>query len=91
MSVGQLGTGLNLDVAAAANSEVVRAKHRAIEALGLDETIDDILISLTKQYHLIRPLRSRPAFFIYLALDRSRANLAMARILLSDAEKDLEF
>ncbi len=91
MSVGQLGTGLNLDVAAAANSEVVRAKHRAIEALGLDEKIDDILISLTKQYHLIRPLRSRPAFFIYLALDRSKANLAMARILLSDAEKELEF
>ena len=91
MSVGEVGSGINMEIAAAANSEVVRAKVKAIELLGLQETIDDILISLTKQYHLIRPLKSRPTFFLYVALDRSKSNLAMARVLLSDAEKELEF
>ena len=81
---------LNIEVAGASNTEVVRAKRRAIKNLGLKEDVEDILISLTKQYHLIRPLRSRPTIFFYLALDRARANLAMARITLADVEKDLQ-
>lgn len=81
---------LNMEVAGASNTEVVRAKRRAIKNLGLKEDIEDILISLSKQYHLIRPLRSRPAIFFYVALDRQRANLAMARITLADVERDLQ-
>lgn len=81
---------LNIEVAGASNTEVVRAKRRAIKNLGLKEDIEDILISLSKQYHLIRPLRSRPTIFFYLALDRQRANLAMARITLADVERDLQ-
>ncbi len=92
MSLGSEGGGtLNLDVAAAANSEVVRAKRKAIAALGLDDKIEDILISLGKQYHLIRPMRERPGYFFYLAMDRSRANLALARAVLAEAEKHVEF
>jgi hypothetical protein len=49
-----------------------------------------MLISLTKQYHLIRPLRTRSTLFFYLVLDRSRANLAMSRITLADVEKELQ-
>jgi hypothetical protein len=49
-----------------------------------------MLITLGKQYHLIRPLRARPTLFFYVALDRQRANLAMARIALADVEKDLQ-
>ncbi len=84
------GGGLNLEVAAAGNTEVVKAKRKTMANLGLKESIEDILITLGKQYHLIRPLRSRPTIFFYVALDRSRANLAMARITLSDVEKDLQ-
>ena len=58
--------------------------------LGLKDGIEDILITLGKQYHIIRPLRGRPALFFYLVLDRVRANLAMARIGLADVEKDLQ-
>ncbi|MFO0676219.1 MAG: DUF4388 domain-containing protein [Polyangiaceae bacterium] len=91
MLLGQEGGGnLNLEVAAAGNTEVVRAKKKTMNNLAIKENIEDILISLTKQYHLIRPLRSRPTLFFYLALDRSRANLAMARIALADVEKDLQ-
>lgn len=79
----------NLEVAAAGNTEVVRAKRKAMRALGLNDPIEDILITLGRQYHLIRPLRSNDALFIYIALDRNRANLAFARHQLSVAEKDL--
>jgi hypothetical protein len=79
MVLGQKGAGLDLDIAAAGNTEVIRAKLATIKALGLRDTIDDILITLTTQYHVIRPLADNPTVFLYLVLDRSRANLAMGR------------
>ncbi|MDH6109110.1 hypothetical protein P3T36_005967 [Kitasatospora sp. MAP12-15] len=84
--------GLDLTVAAAGNTDVVRAKMRTMEMLGLSDGIEDILISLSTQYHLIRPLTSRSGkgLFLYLALDKRRANLAMARHQLARIEADLE-
>ncbi|MBD0672323.1 hypothetical protein ACIQOW_17910 [Kitasatospora sp. NPDC091335] len=84
--------GLDLNVAAAGNTDVVRAKMRTMDMLGLQDGIEDILITLTSQYHLIRPLTGRTGkgLFLYLALDKSRANLAMARHQLGRIEADLE-
>src|SRR5262249_12656695 len=91
MLLGQEGGGsLNLEIAAAGNTEVVRAKRKTMANLALKDGIEDILITLGKQYHLIRPLRARNTIFFYVALDRSRANLAMARIALADVEKELQ-
>lgn len=91
MCIGFIGGGgsINLEVAAAANTEVVRSKRKAVKALNLRDDIEDILISLGKQYHLIRPVRSRPALFYYLVLDRQRSNLAMARYALAETEREL--
>src|SRR6476469_2405616 len=95
MSLGTLGGGdwLDLDVAAAGNTEVVRAKMRVMAALALDDSIEDILITLGRQYHLIRLIdggRSGGlALFLYLVLDRERANLALARHHLRRIEGDL--
>ncbi len=94
MALGTLGGGdwLDLDTAAAGNTEVVRSKLRVISALRLNDEIEDILITLDTQYHLIRPLTSRSGkgLFLYLALRRDRANLAMARHQLRRLEADLE-
>jgi hypothetical protein len=70
----------------------VRAKLRAMEMLNLSEKIEDILITLDTQYHMIRPLTSRAGkgLFLYLALRRDRANLAMARHRLRQIENDLD-
>ena len=83
------GTALNLEVAAAGNTEVVRAKRKTMKALDLKDSIEDILITLNKQYHLIRLSRSNDALFIYFVLDKGRANLALARHGLAETEKDL--
>ena len=90
MVLGSAGGGLNLEAAAAGNTEVVRAKLKTMKALGLNDRIEDILITLGKQYHIIRPLASRNGLFIYLAIDREKGNLGMARLKATDVEKSLE-
>ncbi|WP_460440597.1 hypothetical protein [Amycolatopsis stemonae] len=93
MSLGTSGGGdwLNLEVAAAGNTEVVRSKLRVMSSLSLNETIEDFLITLHRQYHLIRLLNSsRNSLFLYLVLNRERANLALARHELRRIEADLQ-
>ncbi|MEO1335622.1 MAG: hypothetical protein AAFV29_08250 [Myxococcota bacterium] len=82
-------SGFNLDVAAAANADVVKAKIKAVNALGLKDQIEDILITLGKQYHLIRPMRTRPNYFFYLSLSKQTGNLALARFQLEEIESRL--
>jgi predicted regulator of Ras-like GTPase activity (Roadblock/LC7/MglB family) len=92
MALGTVGgsNDFDIEVAAAANTEVVKAKGRAMTALQLDDEIEDILISLEGQYHLIRPLSGRPDVFIYLALSRSNSNLALARMRLKELESNVK-
>ena len=91
MMLGAAGGGsVSLEVAAAGNTEVVRAKRKTMKALALGDSIEDILITLGKQYHLIRPLSSNDALFVYVMLDKSKANLAMARHQLRRIENDLD-
>jgi hypothetical protein len=91
MMLGSAGGGIDLEVAAAGNTEVVRAKMATMAQLGLDDTIEDILITLGKQYHLIRPITGAngAGLFLYLAVSKAQANLAMARRQLAAIEGNL--
>lgn len=94
MTLGSLGgsdVGLDLEVAAAGNTEVVRAKQNTMKALGLQEVIEDILITLDSQYHLIRLVTSPSGqgLFFYIALLKEKSNLAMARRQLQSLEQSL--
>lgn len=72
--------GFDLNVAAAGSSNVVRAKLRTMQEIDIDAEIEDIMITLSNQYHLIRALNSRDTsgLFVCLVLDRTSANLALA-------------
>jgi len=88
MCLGTAGNpGFDLELAAAGNTEVVRAKTKIRDKLGLKDRIEDILISLEGQYHLIRMVGT--SMFLYVALQRDKANLGLARRELATIEKTL--
>ncbi len=76
------------ELASAYNLEVVKAKLNAIRALKLNEKIDDILITLNSQIHIIN-LAENGEYFVYLAVDSSKANLGMARATLRKYTADI--
>lgn len=89
MCLGTHGTpDFDLEFAASGNGEVVRAKKKVRDRLGISDRIDDILITLTGQYHLIRMVGS--TMFFYLVLDRSKTSLGLARKELEFIEKALD-
>lgn len=90
MVMATAGAGVDIEIAAAGNTDVLRAKMKTIELLKLNDKIDDILITLGKQYHVIRPLHSVEGAFIYLVLDTKHANLALARRKVNDFDVMIE-
>ncbi|AEW85485.1 hypothetical protein B0A78_10430 [Flavobacterium columnare NBRC 100251 = ATCC 23463] len=76
------------ELASAFNLEVVKAKLNAINALGLDEHIEDIMINLNSQIHII-DISENNEYFIYLAVDSRKANLGMTKALLNKYKKDI--
>ncbi|MCO5414767.1 MULTISPECIES: hypothetical protein [Ralstonia] len=91
MILASAGDGIDLELAAAGNTEVVRAKLKTMQALKLDDVIDDMLITLSKQYHIIRPVGSKPGLFLYVVLDKNKSNLALARRKVQEIEQALSF
>ncbi len=81
---------IDLEIAAAGNTEVMRSKMKTMSMLGLKDEIEDILITLGKQYHLIRPLQRHNGLFLYSVLDKAKSNLALARRSLVDVERALD-
>ena len=81
-SMAHVGDGsLDMNLAATGNTQVMRAKIHAMDALKLNDEIEDILITLGSQYHIIRPLigKGSAGLFLYVALDKEKSNLAFSR------------
>jgi hypothetical protein len=72
-----LRSDFDLTAASAYNSEMVKQKLKIMKALKLDTTLEDMLLTLGDQIHLIKLVS--PTSFIYLAADRSQANIAIVR------------
>jgi len=84
------GQDLDMQLAGAGNTEVVRSKKNIIHDLGLDEEIEDVLVSMDTQYHLIRMCERHEDIFIYVVIDRNQGNLGLARRKIDEIDKKLE-
>lgn len=77
IAVKSVRPDFDLSVASAYNSEIVKGKLKAIKALGLKSALEDMLLTLSDQIHLIKVIS--PSSFVYVAADRSMSNLAIVR------------
>ena len=91
MIYGSLSADPNFDaeIASACNLEVVKAKFDAVKALNLNADIEDILITLTNQIHII-DVSPNKKFMVYWAADSTKANLGMTRAVLKKYKGELE-
>jgi len=87
MILGKAGSGMEMDLAAANASVILRARLASTKALGTKEKIDDMLISLSSQVQIIHPLPQNPSIFTYLIGDKSKSSLAMARFKANEADE----
>ncbi len=71
----------DLSTASAFNSEMVKMKLKTMKALGLTSTLEDMLLTLSDQIHLIRMIS--PTAFVYLVVDRAKTNLAIVRTVVA--------
>jgi predicted regulator of Ras-like GTPase activity (Roadblock/LC7/MglB family) len=77
LAVKSARNDFDLTAASAYNSELVKQKLKIMRTLGLTGTIEDMMISLTDQIHLVKLIG--PSTFLYLAVDKKQSNLAIVR------------
>jgi len=72
----------DLAVASAYNSELVKQKMKIMRALNIKASLEDMLLTLTDQIHVIKLLPGGSSF-VYLAADRGSTNVAILRTALA--------
>ncbi len=79
MTLGLKSARPDFDLAAASayNSEMVKQKLKIMKALNLKTTLEDMLLTLGDQIHIIKLVT--PTTFIYLAAERANSNIAIVR------------
>lgn len=85
----QGGGPLDMELAGANAVKIVKAKQDIIRQLDLEESSEETLLTMERQYHLIRLSAEDEAVFSYLILDRDQASLPLARTHLKSLDQDL--
>jgi predicted regulator of Ras-like GTPase activity (Roadblock/LC7/MglB family) len=84
------GTGLvDLDLAAAACAQVLRAHRQAARSMGMAEQVDELMVSAGARQQVLRTVSKHPELFIFVMLEKHRTNLALARFHLMEIERGL--
>ncbi|MCQ8188669.1 hypothetical protein [Streptomyces rugosispiralis] len=89
----QTPQGPDLEKVAYGDTDVLRAKLATLELLGYSpERLEDIVVTLDTEYHLIRPIsrRASQGVFLYLVADRARVDLDVARATMRDVALRLD-
>ena len=77
LAVTSARENFDLTAASAYNSELVKQKLKIMSTLGLSGSIEDMLITLSEQIHLIKMVTQ--STFLYMAVDRQQSNIAIVR------------
>jgi predicted regulator of Ras-like GTPase activity (Roadblock/LC7/MglB family) len=77
LAVRSVRSDFDLTAASAYNSELVKQKLKIMRTLGLTGSIEDMMITLNEQIHVIKLVG--PSTFLYLAVDKKQSNLAIVR------------
>ena len=80
---------VDMDLAAAACAQLLRAHRQASRSLGLTEPVDEIITSAGTRQQVIRTVSHHPELFLVVLLDKQRTNLALARYQLMELERGL--
>jgi predicted regulator of Ras-like GTPase activity (Roadblock/LC7/MglB family) len=83
MTLGSKSSRADFDLTAASayNSELVKQKMKIMKTLNLKTTLEDIVMTLGDQIHLIKMIST--ATFVYLAAERASTNLAIVRTVVN--------
>ncbi|WP_293914899.1 DUF4388 domain-containing protein [Deinococcus sp.] len=73
-----VGIGLELDQAGATMTEMLRLQRRAMDLLGIGGGIEDLVVTLDEQYHLLYLLPGTSRF-LYVVLRKEQGSLPSAR------------
>jgi predicted regulator of Ras-like GTPase activity (Roadblock/LC7/MglB family) len=81
--------GLDLDLAAAASTQALKAHKAAALNMGLADPIEEVMTSAGTRHQIMRQLSRYPDLFLFVLLDRHRTNLALARYKLMEVEREM--
>jgi predicted regulator of Ras-like GTPase activity (Roadblock/LC7/MglB family) len=81
LAVKSVRTDFDLTAASAYNSELVKQKLKIMRTLGLNGTMEDMLITLSDQIHLVKMVGNNT--FLYLSVDRKQSNIAIVRMVVN--------
>jgi hypothetical protein len=81
--------GIDLDIAAAASTQALKAHKSAARSIGLADPIEEVMTSAGTRHHIMRQLSRYPDLFLFVLLDRHRTNLALARYKLMEVEREM--
>lgn len=87
LGVHSVRPDFDLSAASAYNSEIVKAKAKALRSLDLKSTLEDITLTLSDQIHVIRIVS--PQTFVYLAAEKAHTNLAIVRVAMGKHASEL--
>jgi predicted regulator of Ras-like GTPase activity (Roadblock/LC7/MglB family) len=80
---------LDLDRAAQALAAALRAQQQALAELDGSDPVDELVTSAGTRQYVLRPIKRHGGLFVFAALTRAAANLALVRLRLGEAEKQL--
>jgi hypothetical protein len=83
------GQPVELELAAAASTQVLRTHQQAARDLGLTAEIDEVMTSAGPRHHVMRTISHHRGLFLFAVLDKQRTNLALARYKLMEAEQGM--